>query len=219
MQPLLNIAIQAARRAGEIIVRGMNRVHRLDVRAKGQNDFVSEIDTQAEREIIDTVHKPLSAARVPRRGKRPERPGQRVRVDHRSARRHHEFPARLSAVRGVDRRAAARPHGARGRLRPDAPGAVHRLARRRCAARRQAHPRQPAHRPGARADRHRLSVSHRTCNGSTRTWRCSRPSCRQPPAFAVRAPRRSIWLMSRPAGSTHSGSWACRRGTPPPERC
>ena len=34
MQPLLNIAIQAARRAGEIIVRGMNRVHRLEVRAK-----------------------------------------------------------------------------------------------------------------------------------------------------------------------------------------
>jgi myo-inositol-1(or 4)-monophosphatase len=57
MQPLLNIAIQAARRAGEVIVRGLNRLHRLDVRTKGQNDFVSEIDTQAEREIIDLVHK------------------------------------------------------------------------------------------------------------------------------------------------------------------
>jgi myo-inositol-1(or 4)-monophosphatase len=57
MQPLLNIAIQAARRAGEVIVRGLNRLHRLEVRAKGENDFVSEIDTQAEREIIDTVHR------------------------------------------------------------------------------------------------------------------------------------------------------------------
>ena len=57
MQPLLNIAIQAARRAGETIVRGLNRVHRLEVRSKGENDFVSEIDTQAEREIIDTVHR------------------------------------------------------------------------------------------------------------------------------------------------------------------
>jgi myo-inositol-1(or 4)-monophosphatase len=57
MQPLLNIAIRAARRAGEIIVRGMNRVHRLDVRAKGQNDFVTEIDMQAERDIIETIHK------------------------------------------------------------------------------------------------------------------------------------------------------------------
>src|SRR4026208_2528306 len=57
MQPLLNIAVRAARRAGEVIVRGMNRVHRLDIRQKGQNDFVSEIDTQAEMEIIDTVRK------------------------------------------------------------------------------------------------------------------------------------------------------------------
>lgn len=57
MQPLLNIAIQAARRAGEVIVRGLNRLHRLEVRTKGENDFVSEIDTQAEREIIDTVHR------------------------------------------------------------------------------------------------------------------------------------------------------------------
>jgi myo-inositol-1(or 4)-monophosphatase len=57
MQPLLNIAIQAARRAGEIIVRGMNRVHRLEVRAKGQNDFVTDIDTAAERDIIETVRR------------------------------------------------------------------------------------------------------------------------------------------------------------------
>jgi myo-inositol-1(or 4)-monophosphatase len=57
MQPLLNIAIRAARRAGEVIVRGMNRLHRLDVRAKGQNDFVSEIDTQAELEIIEIIRK------------------------------------------------------------------------------------------------------------------------------------------------------------------
>ncbi|HEX7013732.1 MAG TPA: inositol monophosphatase family protein, partial [Steroidobacteraceae bacterium] len=57
VQPLLNIAIRAARRAGEVIVRGMNRLHRLDVRTKGQNDFVSEIDTQAELEIIETVRR------------------------------------------------------------------------------------------------------------------------------------------------------------------
>jgi myo-inositol-1(or 4)-monophosphatase len=57
MQPLLNIAVRAARRAGEVIIRGMNRVHRLDIRAKGQNDFVTEIDTQAELEIIEIVRK------------------------------------------------------------------------------------------------------------------------------------------------------------------
>jgi myo-inositol-1(or 4)-monophosphatase len=57
MQPLLNIAVRAARRAGEIIVRGMNRLHRLEVHKKGQNDFVTEIDMAAERDIIETIHK------------------------------------------------------------------------------------------------------------------------------------------------------------------
>lgn len=57
MQPLLNIAVRAARRAGEVIVRSMNRLQHLDVRTKGRNDFVSEIDTQAEMEIIDIVRR------------------------------------------------------------------------------------------------------------------------------------------------------------------
>lgn len=57
MQPILTIGVRAARRAGEIIVRSMNRLHTLDVRAKGPNDFVSEVDTKAEAEIIATIRK------------------------------------------------------------------------------------------------------------------------------------------------------------------
>src|SRR5215475_9212692 len=57
MQPLLNIAVRAARRAGEIIVRSMNRVHQLDVRAKGRNDYVTEVDTAVERDIVETIRK------------------------------------------------------------------------------------------------------------------------------------------------------------------
>ena len=57
MQPLLNIAVRAARRAGEIITRGMNRVHRLEIRSKGPNDFVTEIDLAAERDIVETIRK------------------------------------------------------------------------------------------------------------------------------------------------------------------
>jgi myo-inositol-1(or 4)-monophosphatase len=57
MQPLLNIAVRAARRAGEIMIRNMNRVHQLDVRAKGRNDFVTDIDIAVERDIIETIHK------------------------------------------------------------------------------------------------------------------------------------------------------------------
>jgi myo-inositol-1(or 4)-monophosphatase len=57
MQPLLNIAVRAARRAGELIVRSMNRVHQLDVRAKGRNDYVTEVDMAVERDIVETIRK------------------------------------------------------------------------------------------------------------------------------------------------------------------
>ncbi len=57
MQPLLNIAVRAARRAGEIIVRHVDRVPSLHVQAKGRNDFVTEVDQMAERDIIETVRR------------------------------------------------------------------------------------------------------------------------------------------------------------------
>jgi len=57
MHPLLNIAVRAARRAGEIIVRSLVRLESLEITSKGRNDYVSEIDRSAEREIIDIVRK------------------------------------------------------------------------------------------------------------------------------------------------------------------
>jgi len=57
MHPLLNIAVRAARRAGEIIVRSLVRLESLEVTSKGRNDYVSDIDRAAEREIIDIVRK------------------------------------------------------------------------------------------------------------------------------------------------------------------
>ena len=57
MHPLLNIAVRAARRAGEIIVRSLVRLESLQVSSKGRNDYVSEVDRSAEREIIAFIHK------------------------------------------------------------------------------------------------------------------------------------------------------------------
>ncbi|MBV8783251.1 MAG: inositol monophosphatase [Gammaproteobacteria bacterium] len=57
MQPLLNIAVRAARRAGEVIVRSLNRLESLTITSKGRNDFVSEIDHAAEQEIIGTIRR------------------------------------------------------------------------------------------------------------------------------------------------------------------
>jgi myo-inositol-1(or 4)-monophosphatase len=57
MHPLLTIAIQAARRAGEVIVRAIPRLDSIAVSTKGRNDFVSEVDQAAEREIIAIIRK------------------------------------------------------------------------------------------------------------------------------------------------------------------
>ena len=57
MQPLLNIAIRAARRAGDLIVRNLDRVPSLGVRSKSRNDFVTEVDQLAERDIIETIRR------------------------------------------------------------------------------------------------------------------------------------------------------------------
>jgi myo-inositol-1(or 4)-monophosphatase len=57
MQPLLNIAVRAARRAGEVIVRSMNRLESLAIATKGRNDFVTEVDRAAEQEIIGTIRR------------------------------------------------------------------------------------------------------------------------------------------------------------------
>ncbi len=55
MHPMLNIAVRAARAAGNIIVRNMDRLDRLNIVSKKNNDFVTEVDHKAEAAIIDTI--------------------------------------------------------------------------------------------------------------------------------------------------------------------
>lgn len=57
MHPLLNIAISAARQAGDIILRNAEQVHKLKITEKKLNDFCSEVDIQAEQVIINTINK------------------------------------------------------------------------------------------------------------------------------------------------------------------
>lgn len=54
---MLNTAIKAARRAGNIILRYSDQLDRLTIESKGYNDFVSEVDRSAEFEIIDIIRK------------------------------------------------------------------------------------------------------------------------------------------------------------------
>jgi myo-inositol-1(or 4)-monophosphatase len=57
MHALLNVAIMAARRAGDTLIRKMASLEKLKIEEKGFNDFVSDADRAAERAVIATVQK------------------------------------------------------------------------------------------------------------------------------------------------------------------
>ncbi|SAL10874.1 inositol-1-monophosphatase [Caballeronia sordidicola] len=55
MHPMLNIAVKAARRAGQIINRASLDLDRIEVSKKQHNDFVTEVDKASEAAIIETL--------------------------------------------------------------------------------------------------------------------------------------------------------------------
>ena len=57
MHPLVNIAVSAARSAGNFIMRSLDRVDQLTVESKGRNDFVTQVDRSAEAEIVKIIRK------------------------------------------------------------------------------------------------------------------------------------------------------------------
>jgi len=57
MNPMLNIAVSAARSGGNIIMRHTHRIHSLSIKSKQRNDYVSEVDNMVEQEIIRIIHR------------------------------------------------------------------------------------------------------------------------------------------------------------------
>ena len=58
MNPMLNIAIRAARKAGNIIAKGYEQAPQdTEVARKGSNDYVTETDKAAEAAIIEIIKK------------------------------------------------------------------------------------------------------------------------------------------------------------------
>ncbi len=55
--PAINVAIKAARQAGSVILRNINRLQGLTVTTKSRNDYASEVDRNAEAEIIRELRK------------------------------------------------------------------------------------------------------------------------------------------------------------------
>ena len=57
MHPTVNIAVRAARAAGDVILRYHNQVDLLTIENKSIDDFVSEVDKNAEKAIINEIKK------------------------------------------------------------------------------------------------------------------------------------------------------------------
>lgn len=55
MHPMLNIAIRAARKAGNHIAKSLENTDKIESTLKGTNDFVTNVDKEAEAIIIDTI--------------------------------------------------------------------------------------------------------------------------------------------------------------------
>jgi myo-inositol-1(or 4)-monophosphatase len=55
MHPMLNIAVKAARAAGDIISRNVDRIETLTIENKARNDWVSDVDRMAEEAIIRVI--------------------------------------------------------------------------------------------------------------------------------------------------------------------
>ncbi|MDF7666509.1 inositol-1-monophosphatase [Orbaceae bacterium ESL0727] len=57
MQPLLNIAIRAARKAGNVAIKAYENPVSIEIDSKGDNSVVTNIDRAAEALIVETIKK------------------------------------------------------------------------------------------------------------------------------------------------------------------
>ncbi len=57
MHPMLTIALRAARNAGKVIVKAYEQRDQVEIDLKGNNDYVTSVDREAEEAIVETIRK------------------------------------------------------------------------------------------------------------------------------------------------------------------
>lgn len=57
MHAMANMALRAARRAGDILLHSMDRLDELKIEEKAPNDFVSNVDRESEAVIVEVLHR------------------------------------------------------------------------------------------------------------------------------------------------------------------
>lgn len=57
MHPIVNTALKAARKAGDVMLQALERLDNINSTAKGHRDFVTDIDKRAEKAIITLLQK------------------------------------------------------------------------------------------------------------------------------------------------------------------
>ena len=74
MHAMVNVAVRAARRAGDLMIRRLNQLDTLQITDKGRNEFVTEVDHLAEQVVIDIIHEyyPDHAILAEERGRQGE---------------------------------------------------------------------------------------------------------------------------------------------------
>ena len=203
--PVLAVAVRAARRAAAVIGDASRDLKRLPTYSKEHGEIVSTADKEAEQAIVATISSAFPDHAIAGEDSDNTPASERrlaVSLDRRSARRHDELRSWLPVFRRVDRARARQRADARGRARPGPRRALHRDQGTRRATQQRADPHVGVH---AHA-----GCAHRHCRPDA-----EEPAAEALPADLQRACRalhaaargrelRSTWPTSRRAGWTGS---------------
>ena len=104
-KPVVNVMVKAARAAGNVLLRHMNKLDAINVSRRTAWTTPAKSTSMAEKAIVKELRRafPDYAASSARKAARQGRKGGALHLGDRPAGRHQQLPARLPALVRVDR--------------------------------------------------------------------------------------------------------------------